>query len=207
MFLLALLLAGYPSALSCAIEIRTPAHGRGWGIPITPTSFVTVAHLVSEVTRQIEWKGEKDQHGTAHLFWVDAQKDLAIFAKDEGPKFGCYLPRATREPELQERLCWRAYLAGLVPTVVCGAYLGVDGESDMALDGWTHPGSSGAPVVDSRGQLVGVISKSSNWSANGAIREVEGLTPVEQQLLTFSMFRALSFAAPLYGKRAPWEGK
>jgi hypothetical protein len=196
----ALLLAGYPMALSCAVRLHTPAGAVGWGVPISPLGIATVAHLASDPSNRVDWRDSTDGEGTANVVWRDKKTDLAILIKASGPEFHCIVSRAGKTPEIQDRLCWTGYLAGNVPAIFCGAYVGTDRDGDLALDGWSHPGCSGAPVLNERGELVGLITQSGNWS--DAFLDTDDL---HVHLEVRSLFRSMTFAQDVTGKKSPWD--
>lgn len=215
-----LLLLPLPSreaqSLSCTVKLTasTPSgivHS-GWAVPISPVAALTALHIVADETAYLRWIDQREGAegaGDLQLIWKSEARDLAILhrAPDSAP-FPCWVVRARRAPEIQDRVCWRGFLAGMLPTVACGDYLGVDGDHDMALDGWCHPGASGSPVVNAKGEALGIITKPFNWSDQWfEANPVSDISPIEQRLYLRTMFRGLTFASPVFGDKAPWEGK
>jgi len=182
-------------ALRSVVQIRT-TRGQGsgfvWARESTRTLVVTAAHVVEGVTSVTVIVSD----GTAHPATVlarDAQRDVAVLA---APAIAGVtpLPRgSTRELPLGAALTVLGYPLGDLligdPTVTRGVLSSrrfFDGVEFLQTDAAINPGSSGAPVLDEQGQVVGMAVGAIPWAgvvpAQGvnfavAIEEIEQAVP------------------------------
>jgi len=190
-----------PAALRHALRIES-ADGVGFGAALSSTHVLTVAHLAG--TGTLRWRAPLGQ-GTARLLWRDDRRDLAMFTvAEDGERLASSLVLAKRLPEEQERVWWRAYLLGGETTTVHGYVLGIDTDDDVVVDGWGHPGMSGAPLLNDAGELLGIMKSSGDFARRafpGArnLRDSndERISPVVQLLLYTQNFRPVVYATPL----------
>jgi len=180
-------------ALQGVVQVRVPdGQGSGfvWARETTRTLVVTAAHVVEGVTSVTVIASD----GTAHPATVlarDAQRDVAVLA---APAIAGLtpLPRGSpRELPLGAALTVLGYPLGDLligdPTVTRGVLSSrrfFDGVEFLQTDAAINPGSSGAPVLDEQGQVVGMAVGAIPWAgvvpAQGvnfavAIEEIEGV--------------------------------
>jgi len=142
--------------------------GLGSGIVLRPDGLIlTNSHVVDHAERIQVSLADKDDKNKypAHLVGIDPKTDLAVIQMDEGPK---NLPTLTFADSDQLRVGdWAIAVGspyGLRHSVTFGiisatgrAQMGIlDTEDFIQTDAAINPGSSGGPLLDSSGQIVGV---------------------------------------------------
>jgi hypothetical protein len=154
---LACSLASVKESLGLMVEIRGtegPNTIGGWGTPIhAGNTMVTVAHLVGDGV--VKWEGQ-GRHGTATLLYRYAKGDVALFTLDNEPSL-TPVQLAKALPDEMSEVYWRLYLPGGIGKSVHAAYVGIDADGDMDIDGTVWPGSSGSGLINECGELVGVV--------------------------------------------------
>jgi S1-C subfamily serine protease len=188
-----------PEAVFRAVQFVSE-EGRGWGAPVGSGQVLTVAHVVGA---NAHWVRGSDS-GPADLLWQDEERDLAMFRIEPGRL--AVIPLAKDEPRLHEPVWAMFYLyPGRVPTVARGVVLGLDADGDLHIDGMTQPGGSGSPVVNARGELIGITSAGFNQSN---VPNTEDSAEHSIAKLFFrSSFRAVALATPVWGDRLPERAK
>lgn len=156
--LLAILLALPPNALTFLLMVGCDG-SVGWGTPISPTNVLTAYHVVDECN-EITIKDYKGQFitSTAKVAWHDKKgyPDVAMLTTMEAQSWQIvFISKDRLMPG--EEVFWNAYLKGLSWAPVAGRYMGTDEDNDMVLDGWVGPGTSGSGLLNSKGELVGVL--------------------------------------------------
>lgn len=141
-----------PAALALATPIRCGDHF-GLMSPIAPTVALTAAHIATTPNC-----ATLDGQHHFRVVWRNPIIDLAKLELVDSSHFVIYFEVAKQIPEETE-LLWHRMLTnqnGGMATVV-SRYLVLDAQGDMILDGFTIYGMSGGPVVNHKGELVGLI--------------------------------------------------
>lgn len=165
------------------------ASGR-WGgtaFQIGPAHLITNAHVVDEA-KQIEITGFTGRH-TAHPMLVNRSCDLALL-RLENPLGGTHLSfRLGSGPILGETVVVVGYpLAGLLgsgPQITQGMISNLLGPSDdlrmIQLTAPVQPGSSGGPILDSSGLVIGIFTGvlTNTQNVNFGVRGLLGAAMLE----------------------------
>jgi hypothetical protein len=173
-----------PPALHRVVQVRVEVDGgtgAGWATPVRPGRLLTVAHMAAEAG---QWTDDAGRGGSLGLSWQD--KRLAEFtATGEQPAL---VTISSALPGPQETVWWRYYIEpGDRPALAQGRVLGIDSDGDLHIDGMGAEGSSGSAILNSRGQLVGVML--GGWNPAGGVRDRE----MEMSAVVSILFRKVSF--------------
>lgn len=174
-----------PPALRRVIQVHIQDDegdwGRGWATPVRPGRLLTVAHMAARVG---EWTSDSGQGGQLGLSWQDKRLAEFTMTGDQPP----LVTISDALPGPQEVVWWRYYVEpGDRPALAQGRVLGIDSDGDMHIDGMGAEGSSGSAILNSRGQLVGVML--GGWNPAGGVRSRE--MSVEDAFAI--LFRKVSF--------------
>lgn len=150
-----LVLAAVPIQADYIVTV-THDHVSCHATPIGIVQLLTAAHCAGADT--ISWQGQGLQ-GTAQLMWKDEQRDLAMFQAQPPPGWSI-VKIAKDKPSPAEQVYYRTYLPQRVSVVAPGWYLGVDDEGDIDVGpAYLAPGGSGSGLLNSRGELIGVMKQ------------------------------------------------
>lgn len=141
-----------PASLQLAVPIRCGIHV-GLASPISATAALTASHVSATESACSSFDGSR----TYRVVWRNPLVDIAKVELTHGNHFLVYYTRAEQKPFETELLYMRALLnvEGSVTTVV-GRYMFMDKDGDMILDGFAQQGMSGGPIVNNKGELVGL---------------------------------------------------
>lgn len=177
-----------PDSLSLTKRILCDGKWRGHGIPTGATTLATVAHVI-EGCVVIGWEDDLGHRGTftavlrrKYEYRKDEfgheypYRDYALLLSDS--KFEFWAQTSKRKPRNGEIL----YSALLLPgnnrlAAVSGPFVGIDGSGHYEADLASHPGSSGVPLMDAEGNVLGLNNGGYN-AATG--RSLAWGTPVSQ---------------------------
>jgi S1-C subfamily serine protease len=126
------------------------------------TTVVTAAHVVTRATR-IEALDVDGQRFDLSVVQIDRESDLALL---RAPKQSPGLALVKRPPSPGTHVCAFGNPFGVGVSMSCGVVsgelvtnLGMQAvESFVQTDAATNPGSSGGPLVDAAGNVVGVMT-------------------------------------------------
>lgn len=152
-------------------------HGSdGWchAAPVGVIQVISAAHCVG--SGEVEWRGQ-GKEGTARLMWRDDRRDVAMFAVQGDAPAWAIVPIAKEQPKDMDEVYWRALIPGCKSVSVRGQYLGIDEANDITIIGYVSPGSSGSPVLNAAGELVGVVKSAFNSFSLG-----QHITSTSQEL-------------------------
>ena len=148
--------SSYISTISAAVRLATD-DARATGFHVGGGFFVSVHHFDHNTTDLRLWDGRVVP---ARRIWSDQAADLSIFFAENidlvpSLRFRCGVPLATGE---------RIYMVGFpggddIAATVAWGNVGIaipDSEGHVSADLAAPAGTSGAPVIDSRGLVVGV---------------------------------------------------
>jgi hypothetical protein len=131
---------------------------QGSGFRISGGRIATNAHVVSNATRIEVFSDEGKLVGTTqYAESISSSVDIAIL-----PRLGSYgviLPLAGNAPAVGEKVIVLGAPEGLTNTVsdgIVSALRTLDGQSLIQISAPISPGSSGGPVLNNRGEVIGV---------------------------------------------------
>ncbi|HST62979.1 MAG TPA: surface-adhesin E family protein [Longimicrobium sp.] len=145
------------------VSLKTfDARGRellmGSGFIVRDGRVVTNAHVVEGAARAEVFDAEGRLMGTAsHAEALSTRVDLAVLPRLGNPRSTVNLAR--REPRVGEEVVAIGAPEGLTNTVsngIVSAYRDVEGQRMMQITAPLSEGSSGGPVLNRRGEVVGV---------------------------------------------------
>lgn len=163
-----------------------PDIGRGTGFWISERQLVTANHVLQDgepscgVT--VEWPGTRSSASAAY---TSVLTDLAILTLD-APFNRLILKLAERDaPRIGEVVCSGAYPRGSrsEAVLVCGPIVkSVLCKSGIGFQASLSPGFSGAPVVDSRGTVLGMVIQAGESTSGSPIACLLGAQEIRQEL-------------------------
>lgn len=185
------------SYLKLSVEVSAGGH-RGWGVPLQGGRIITASHL-SMKDSIIYWRSQWEE-GTAELIKLDEKKDLALLRTDK--VISQTLTISDNRPEVGEELYWVIHMEDRSASWARGWYLGPD-MGFYKVDGWYHPGTSGAPVLRADGTVVGIMVAGDNWSCPTRWFDFLKLDREEQDACLYkkTLFPVSAIVSPLVG----WE--
>jgi len=150
----------------------------GSGVFITSNGHIlTCAHLFHGVTTGISVQTQDETFYGGELLYIDRIRDLAlikIYADEETP----YAKISERDAKLGETVIAIGHPLGLEWTFTTGIVSGIDRILDdtvklTQMDAVINPGSSGGPLYDITGEIIGINVKVKNnvyiriWTGQG----------------------------------------
>lgn len=152
-----------PPLGSGAVVLNGP-NGHGSGVWIDPTHIITAAHVI-QVTKDGRFTvvGEKGKVVMASVTRVDADHDVAILTVIGDYRSPYFSPLVCRPPQVDERVTiigaplWLPILH--THGTVASNIFGVPDQKSLlfAIDGEVAEGNSGGPVLDSTGEVIGIV--------------------------------------------------
>jgi hypothetical protein len=143
--------------LTASVRVICDGAWHGWAVPVKSSRIAVTAYHVIGGCMSLSWeRGFK--RGRLLPAKQDKAHDWAILLSDE--PFDSWLDIEKVEPEAGELLWWTLLLPGDPPrpAPVSGAYVGTDGGDQMEVNGPSWPGSSGSAMVNTAGELVGIVN-------------------------------------------------
>lgn len=125
--------------------------------------IVTAAHCASEPGFRVRFQGGSYP---AVVINVDKARDVAT-VDAVGARLRSGIPHADRGVTWGSKVVWLGYPLGtdlsLSVGVVANPSVDVGGHEYVAVDGQFIPGHSGGPVLNYKGDLIGVVSMTMSW--------------------------------------------
>ncbi|MBX2799895.1 MAG: serine protease [Myxococcales bacterium] len=146
--------------LRSAVVRITHGAGTGSGVVVSPDGFVmTAAHVVSAgASTEVSLSGGPTL--PARRVRHDELRDVALL-EIEGAGFPC-APLRTDEPDVGDRVHVVGYPLGSTHSSatagIVSALQPIDGRRWLQTDAAVNPGSSGGPLFDEQGRVVGIVS-------------------------------------------------
>jgi S1-C subfamily serine protease len=153
-----------PAVVSLAVGSGRGAHGAGSGVTLAPDGYLLTNSHVAHGARRIEVGLTDGRRLPARLVGDDPATDLALVRADaSGLPFAALATESPRPGQLAvaigNPLGFEATVSAGVISAVGRALRGRDGrliENVIQHSAPLNPGSSGGPLVDSRGRVLGV---------------------------------------------------
>lgn len=179
-------------ALHATLLVRVPA-GIGSAVLISPDGFaLTAAHVIGDANK-VEVVADGGDEFEARVVRVDDRQDVALLKIPQLGSAPCLHPAAQRTPVGSDIYVLGSpggeELSFSVAKGIVSGYRNFDGVRFVQLDASVNPGNSGGPVVDDRGEIVGLASwKVSHVAMEGLAFAVPVATALEalEVLLTDS---------------------
>jgi putative serine protease PepD len=171
----------YAAASSSVVSIRTGS-GSGTGFLVDGDgTIVTNAHVVGDASQvQVRFEDDGELH-TAQVLGVDASTDLAAIKVDASAADGVKPLALADSDKVQvgEEAVAIGYPLGLDRTATAGIVSGLNRDIQapngfsidevIQTDAPINPGNSGGPLLNARGQVIGVNSQIASAAAGGGI--------------------------------------
>jgi hypothetical protein len=126
----------------------------GMATPISPRVILTMAHVMEDSAGTYQYVTGLSVAGTCQRMLFDPKKDTASCMTEVS--LDRVFQKATSLPKSGDPVYWLASTDGITYMVVRGYYLGED-NGKLLIDGWSRPGSSGSPILNQKGLLIGLI--------------------------------------------------
>jgi putative serine protease PepD len=174
--------AVYAAASPSVVSVRTQS-GSGTGFLVDSNgTIVTNAHVVGDASQvQVRFQDDGDEH-TAQVLGVDASTDLAAIKVDAGAAGGVRPLQLADSDNAQvgDPVVAIGYPLGLDRTATAGIVSGLEREIQapngfsidkvIQTDAPINPGNSGGPLLNARGQVIGVNSQiATAGGGNGSV--------------------------------------
>lgn len=172
----AIAMSGARPDLSRSITIVKVANGRGTGfvleVPHLPAPIMITNQHVCESYKQVRITWSDGAITTEEVIRTDAALDLcAITATHNAPT----LKLADTPARVNEAVYTEGYPAyryrASSGVVLQYRNIYIQGQKYFSMETTMHtsPGASGSPVVNSKGEVVGVVQTSGNFGFNGSV--------------------------------------
>ena len=172
----------YAAASPSVVSVRTEG-GSGTGFLVdSDGTIVTNAHVVGDASEvQVRFEDGGDEHA-AQVLGVDASTDLAAIKVDAGAADGVKPLQLADSDDAQvgDPVVAIGYPLGLDRTATAGIVSGLEREIQapngfsidkvIQTDAPINPGNSGGPLLNARGQVIGVNSQiATAGGGNGSV--------------------------------------
>lgn len=146
------------AVLRLVVEVKGP-RGQGSGFFVGPDTIVTNAHVVGAAA-SVSVVGADGTASSGSVVSVSADADLALIRLPRVAKFGLSL-RSVADLRPGEEVMALGAPQGFTQTVTRGIVSALRRDGSLLMvqtDAAVNPGNSGGPLVDGRGQVVGVVT-------------------------------------------------
>ncbi len=146
----------YQKASPAVVTIRA-GNGNGSGSIISPDGLVLTGEHVVSGLRTVQVITQTGARYNARVIATNRQRDLALLRLDNVPGRLPTLPLASREGiQVGQRVFAIGSPFGLSGTYTTGILSRIAPNGDLQTDAAINPGNSGGPLLNSRGELIGV---------------------------------------------------
>lgn len=146
----------YQKASPAVVTIRAGG-GNGSGSIISPDGLVLTGEHVVSGFRTVQVITQSGARYTAYVIATDRQRDLALLRLDNVQGRLPTIPLANREGiQVGQRVFAIGSPFGLSGTLTTGILSRIAPNGDLQTDAAINPGNSGGPLLNSRGELIGV---------------------------------------------------
>jgi len=158
--------------------------GTGSGFLLDDRHVVTVAHVVAGA-QALTVRRVDGRVARATVVGLDADREVALLELDRDLKSKRYLSLSSRKAKDLDEVVALGYPLGAPLSLTKGEVSGTDRQIDiddgptvkglLQFDADISPGSSGGPLIDSSGEVVG-LAEAENTGGNGLYYAVPGTT-------------------------------
>jgi hypothetical protein len=149
---------------------RTERGGQGTAWLVSPQHWVTNRHVVGD-RKAVRLVGSDGTVVTARVLTVDVANDLALLVADAPLSGLTPIPLAADAPKVGERVVAIGFplaeFMGSRAKLTSGDVSSLSGRADdprvIQFSAPVQPGSSGGPLLNSAGQVVGVVTFKLDW--------------------------------------------
>ncbi len=146
----------YQKASPAVVTIRA-GNGNGSGSIISPDGLVLTGEHVVSGFRTVQVITQTGARYTARVIATDRQRDLALLRLENVQGRLPTLPLANRDGiQVGQRVFAIGSPFGLSGTYTTGILSRIAPNGDLQTDAAINPGNSGGPLLNSRGELIGV---------------------------------------------------
>ncbi len=146
----------YRKASPAVVTIRA-GNSNGSGSIISPDGLVLTGEHVVRGFAQVQVVTQKGERYTGWVIATDRQRDLALVRLENVKGRLPTLPLADREGiQVGQRVFAIGSPFGLSGTYTTGILSRIAPNGDLQTDAAINPGNSGGPLLNSRGELIGV---------------------------------------------------
>lgn len=146
----------YQKASPAVVTIRA-GNGNGSGSIISPDGLVLTGEHVVSGFRTVQVTTQTGARYTARVIATDRQRDLALLRMENVQGRLPALTLANREGiQVGQRVFAIGSPFGLSGTYTTGILSRIAPNGDLQTDAAINPGNSGGPLLNSRGELIGV---------------------------------------------------
>ncbi|APB33513.1 serine protease [Gloeomargarita lithophora Alchichica-D10] len=146
----------YQKASPAVVTIRTNG-GNGSGSIISPDGLVLTGEHVISGSRTVQVTTSTGARYNARVIATNRQRDLALLRLENVQGRLATLPLANREGiQVGQRVFAIGSPFGLSGTYTTGILSRIATNGDLQTDAAINPGNSGGPLLNSRGELIGV---------------------------------------------------
>lgn len=146
----------YQKASPAVVTIRA-GNGNGSGSIISPDGLVLTGEHVVSGFRTVQVITQTGARYTARVIATNRQRDLALLRLENVPSRLPTLPLANRDGiQVGQRVFAIGSPFGLSGTYTTGILSRIAPNGDLQTDAAINPGNSGGPLLNSRGELIGV---------------------------------------------------
>lgn len=158
-----------PPQVESIVEIRSEVDRQPaicMGSIVGPIQVLGASHCSGSGQVEVRgiWGANSRKSWTARLLWRDTERDIALFIVDT-PQTWTAFSAWGKTPKVGDRCSFGMYLytskGEATPTVVSGTCIGEDADGDLVINAPIVPGSSGSPVLNAAGEIVGVVTMGS----------------------------------------------
>jgi S1-C subfamily serine protease len=146
----------YKKASPAVVTIRA-GNGNGSGSIISPDGLVLTGEHVVRGLRTVQVITQTGARYSARVIATDRQRDLALLRLENVSSRLPTLPLANRDGiQVGQRVFAIGSPFGLSGTYTTGILSRIAPNGDLQTDAAINPGNSGGPLLNSRGELIGV---------------------------------------------------
>lgn len=178
--------------------IAAPVWGHGTGFFVDPSGLLcTAGHVVAGADMVVVFLAGSDTPLHATVVYADPENDIALLHVATTPPAIVNVPQSPRRLVIAESLAAAGFPLDAhqrFPAATTGIVARQDNLGRLETTMTVNPGNSGGPVVDARGELVGLVSLGSNVRAGA--QGLAWLEPTREILPALAIARANVAARP-----------
>ena len=139
------------------------ANGSGTGFYSLEDDIIITNHHVVSGSLEVSVEGQDKNRYLAKVVYVNQGKDIAFLKVDNLPKpTETVLTKHTNETVSRDKVIVLGYPFGMPFTVTEGIISNprqiIDGRNFIQTDAAINPGNSGGPVINEKGELIGIVT-------------------------------------------------